>query len=81
VEKLDIELNKNLINYKKSEGEEKIKWKKEATMNIKKKKFYDEYLDKLKKNHYNKEMQIIKRDISIAKKEFVLNIKINNKFL
>jgi Skp family chaperone for outer membrane proteins len=73
IEKIETELNKSLVNYKKSEGEEKIKWKKEAATNLKKKKFYDEYLHKLKKNHYNKEMKIIKRDIVTAKKEFVCN--------
>ena len=75
--KIEAELKKNILTYKKSTGEEKLKWKKEAARNLKKKKFYEEYLHNLENKQYEKEMKVIQHDMDVAKKEFVREI--NNK--
>lgn len=69
--KIEDNLKKNVVNYKKSTGEEKEKWKKESATSLKRRKFYEEYLHRLKKTQYKKEMQSIQEDIDKAKKEFV----------
>jgi hypothetical protein len=57
--------------YKNSSGNDKAKWKKEAIHTLKKKKFYEEYINKLNKRLYDLEMKNIQFDIDKAKEEFV----------
>ena len=57
--------------YKNSSGENKVKLKKEAIHTLKKKKFYEEYINKLNKKLYDLEMKNIQYDIDKAKEEFV----------
>ncbi len=66
--KIDNTVKQNLVNYNKTKNE---KWKKEAKIGIKKKNFYNDYLNKLKKNKYEKEMKNLQEDIDKSKKEFV----------
>jgi hypothetical protein len=57
--------------YKNSSGENKVNFKKEAIHTLKKKKFYEEYINKLNKKLYDLEMKNIQYDIDKAKEEFV----------
>ncbi len=59
------------MNFKNTKAEEKAKWKKEAAFYLKKKKFYEDYLNRLNNTKYEKEMKNMQHDIDKSKTEFV----------
>ena len=71
-----MELKQNLEKYKKTNNEqEKLKFRKEALTHLKKKKIYEEYMDKLTQN----QIEVIKSDIEKVHEDMViLNKKENN---
>jgi hypothetical protein len=72
LERIKSELKKNLVNFKNAKQEAKAKWKKEAAFYLKKKKFYEDYLNTLNNTKYEKEMKNLQHDIDKAKSDFVL---------
>jgi hypothetical protein len=64
VKYFETELAKYVEKYKHATTQEdKTKWKKEAMGYLKKKKFYEEYLDKLRNSEYKRDIKMVEEDL------------------